>query len=850
MKKSVTRLYETLKPTNYRLSINLDPDAMTFNGTVSLRARRTGRPSKRLTLHQKGLIISSAKVTRHDKKGDQAVDIDRINTHKSFDEIRLHSAGLLYPGEYTIELAFSGRITKAMNGLYPCFFDEGGKQKKLLATQFESHHAREVFPCIDEPEAKATFDLTLETPAQFGIVLANTPLKESKKSKGTLQSTFETTPLMSTYLLAFVAGELGYKESRTKSGTTVRVYATPDNVKHLDFAVDTAVKCLEFYEDYFDLPYPLPKSDMVALPDFASAAMENWGLITYREHALLVDKKNTSSHTKQLVAMVVAHELAHMWFGNLVTMRWWTDLWLNEGFASWIEYMAVDHIFPDWGMWTQYIADEQAVGLKLDALEHTHPVEVPIRHPDEIRTIFDAISYQKGSSVIHMLNDYLGAETFRDGLRLYLRRHQYGNTDTVDLWAALEEASKKPVRKFMHAWTSQSGYPIVKADVAEETMRLTQQRFMLNPDNSYKHGLTWPVPLLASAATEPDSFGSAGADVRFTPVNLPVLINDGHRGFYRTVYDSDHLRALAAVLPKLTPENRLGLLGDAFEAAKADHLPTTEVLELLRGYGDEQHASVWDIISGNVSELRRVMDDDQVRDNLKPFIRKLAGKQLQRLGWEEKLTESYFDRLMRPTILGLTASADEESVLDEIEKRFTAMKRSEDLRPDIRGVIYATTARLGGKKEYDKLLKLHDESKSAEERITLAAALTNFRQPELIKKSLGFITTDRVRLQDVAYWLSYSLSNRFAKHFAWQWIKDNWAWMEEHLGNDLSFYRTPVYVARSFSDPDFKSEFDAFFLPKNGPALERSIKQGREILDWHSAWKQRDLASVRKFLKP
>jgi puromycin-sensitive aminopeptidase len=660
---------------------------------------------------------------------------------------------------------------------------------------------------------------------------------------------FETTPIMSTYLLAFVAGELGYKENKTKSGTTVRAYATLDNVPHLQFAVDTAVKCLEFYEDYFDIPYPLPKSDMVALPDFASGAMENWGLITYREQALLVDEKNTSIHAKQFVAMVVAHELAHMWFGNLVTMRWWTDLWLNEGFASWIEYLAVDQLFPDWGMWTQFISDEQAIGLKLDSLEHTHPVEVQINHPDEIRTIFDAISYQKGSSVIHMLQNYLGADMFRDGLRHYLKKHAYSNTDTVDLWAALEEVSGKPVKEFMHAWTSQAGYPILKATVKQDTIDVAQVRFLLNPEHGEVNIEHWPVPLLGSKTLLPDTLNSPEEVIKIKHSDQPIVINQGHRGFYRTVYDAKHLERLSTIIPTFDAADRLGIISDAFEAAKAGYGSSVDVLKLLPSYSDEQDATVWDIISGNVAELRRIMNDDEVRERLKPFIQSLVAKELARLGWEEKSTDSYFDRLLRPTILGMAAVSDHQEVLSEISSRFKKMKTSEDIRPDIRGVIYTTAARFGDSTSFYKLLKMYEETSNAEEKVTLAAALTNFKQPDLIDTALGFITTDKVRLQDVAYWLSYSFSNRFAKDKTWQWVKDNWVWMEKHLGNDLSFYRTPVYVARSFSDASFKKDFKEFFLPKNSPGLERSINQGLEILDWQSAWKKRDLDPIKSFLK-
>ena len=480
MPAKVRRLFEQFQPENYNLTLELDDTAMTFKGSVTIRGKKTGRPSERLTFHQKQLKVTKASLIKHDKKGDQPIAVKRINNQDSFDEVRLHSDSMIYPGEYTVSLEFSGSITRPMNGIYPCFFEDDGQQKKLIATQFESHHAREAFPCIDEPEAKATFDLTLLTPAANSKeVLANTPVATTKTAKGLVTTVFEQTPRMSTYLLAFAYGDVGYLEAKTTSGITVRTYATPANVQYTDFALEVAVKCLEFYNEYFDIEYPLAKCDFIALPDFSSGAMENWGCITFREQVMLVDPKNTSLHIKQYVAQVVAHELTHQWFGNLVTMKWWNDLWLNESFATWMSYLAVHELFPDWQYWTQFIVDEQLPAFKEDALENTHPINVTINHPDEIRTIFDAISYNKGGSVLHMLHAYMGADDFRDGLRVYLKRHSYKNTESTDLWAAWEEASGKPIGDFMTAWTHKEGYPIVHADFTQGSLR--QERFYLNP---------------------------------------------------------------------------------------------------------------------------------------------------------------------------------------------------------------------------------------------------------------------------------------------------------------------------------------------------------------------------------
>ncbi len=869
MAKKVTRLYQQFKPEHYDLSISLDHEGLKFSGLVKIKGRKTGRPSQRITLHQKDLKIISAKLTHLGKKDERTeLSLDRINTQKSFDEVRLHCEKMVYPGEYEIELEFSGDITKPMDGIYPCYFEQNGKKQHLLATQFESHHARQAFPCIDEPEAKATFKLDITTKPEH-TVISNTPIENEKKaaSSDRLKTTyFETTPVMSTYLLAFVTGNVGFKEAKTKSGILVRAYATPDNVAHTDFALDTAVKCLDFYEDYFGIAYPLNKCDMIALPDFASGAMENWGCVTYREQCMLVDERHTSLTTKQFAGLVVAHELAHQWFGNLVTMEWWTDLWLNEGFASWIEYLACNHIFPEWQLWTQFLVDDREQALKLDALDNTHAVEVPVGHPDEIRTIFDAISYSKGASLINMLHDYLGPDDFRDGLRHYLKKHAYKNTVTADLWASLEEISGKPVVKFMHDWTSLPGFPVVHAEqTSEKELKLKQERFYLRKPEHPSHK-TWPIPLLASA----DDSRLLSKHSESYDVTDGTLLNQQQNGFYRTSYSHDLLQQHAKLVKngKLDVHARLGLLSDAFESSKAGFLATTDALELLQSYKGEDNTAVWDVIASGLATIRSVMDTEELRDLMKPFVINLVAPQIKRLGWDKKKNESHFDSLLRPIVLAMAAVADDPSVVAECHELFrkmhepadvdpslthsalhTEMRRNIEIDPDMRGVVYGTIARHGAEPEFDKLLHMHNTTTNSEERTNIAAALTGFRQPELIERALELITTDTVRLQDVAYWTAYSFMNRFARNATWKWMENNWGWLEQNFAGDLGFYRMPIYAARSFSDPDFGKKYREFFESKRSPAFNRSIDQGLEIIEWHKAWRSRDLNSITKWFK-
>ncbi len=867
MTKEVKRLYKNFRPHKYVLDIIVDKDSMKFSGTVIIVGNNTGRPSCRLTFHQNGIKITKAHVTKHDKLGDHEIIIDRINHHRNFDEVRLHASKILYGGQYTVRMEFSGKITRHMNGIYPCFFEKDGHEKKLIATQFESHHAREVFPCIDEPEAKAVFELSLTSPAGE-IVLSNTPISSQKTVGTNFVTKFHPTPHMSTYLLAFVIGELSYKQAKTKDGVIVRTYATNDNLDLTDFALEIAVKCLDFYNDYFGIDYPLEKCDLIALPDFASGAMENWGCITFREHAMLVDPKNSTLATKQYVALVVAHELTHQWFGNLVTMRWWTDLWLNEGFASWMEYLAIDFIYPDWELWTQFAVDEQQQAMKLDALEHTHPVEVQVKHPDEIRSIFDAISYSKGASVIHMLHDYLGPKVFRDGLRHYLQTYKYKNTDTIDLWNSLEEISGKPVKDFMHAWTSQPGFPILKVDVDEKIIKIEQSRFYANPLNKKFNASLWPVPLLTNKEDDNSlTEVSTNLDIKN---NQELKLNHGQSGFYRVTYNATHIQRLGELIKKghLNPLDRLGILTDQFETAKAGKSNTSEALNFLQNFVHENNYAVWDTIASIIGNIKLVMGDDELRDDMKPFIRNLVTPELNRLGWERKSSDSHFDLLLRPIILGLAASADDPTVVERCKELFESIesvnelasdlratassskiKRSMDIDPDLRGTVFGTVARLGGAKEFDKLLNLHNESTLSEERTSIAAALTGFRQINIAKRALNLIDSKTVRMQDVSYWIAYSFMNRFARNSTWDWLQSKWDWLDENLGSDLAFYRMPIYTARVFSDKEFIPKYRKFYSSKLSPALLRSYNQGLEILEINTEWKLRDAKEVRAFFK-
>ncbi len=471
-------LPKTVLPKKYQLKLQPDFSKFTFQGeeTVDIEVVEA---TTEIALNSADLKIASAVLHRSGTSSTAT----NIALDKSRQTVTLTFAETIPAGDASLEISFTGELNDKLHGFYRSeYTDPEGETRYLATTQFEATDARRAFPCWDEPAHKASFDLTLVIPSDL-VAISNNPVVEEVAVEGGLKSLrFGETPVMSTYLLAFVIGDLVAIHEQANERTKVGIYTTRGKEDQGRFALDTSVKLLSFFNEYFGIPYPLEKLDHIAIPDFAAGAMENWGAITYRETALLVDSENSSAGTRQRVAEVVAHEMAHMWFGDLVTMEWWDDLWLNESFASWMGTKAVDWLFPEWQMWTQFVNMDTTRALSLDGLKNSHPIEQEVKDPAEVSQLFDAISYSKGASVIRMLEQFLGPEVFRKGLFQYLSAHQYGNARTADLWSALEEASGQPVTSIMNSWTNQMGYPVlrVESDTTGKDLELTlhQERFV------------------------------------------------------------------------------------------------------------------------------------------------------------------------------------------------------------------------------------------------------------------------------------------------------------------------------------------------------------------------------------
>lgn len=858
--KTVARLYKTFIPSNYNLFLSPSREKLTFHGTVVITGRKVGRPSQRLTFHQNGLKITSASVIHHSKKGDEPIEIKRINNQKTLHEVRLHSEKMIYPGNYTITMEFEGIITRGMTGLYPCYFTHNGKEHILLATQFESHHAREVFPCIDEPEAKATFDLSLEH--EKGLtVIGNMPVKsesrvKSLESRVELQKTsFETTPLMSVYLLAFVIGEMHSKTAKTENGVDVSIWGTIAQPKSsFDFALDVAVRSIEFFEEYFKTPYPLAKADHVALPDFSSGAMENWGLVTYREVALLLYKDAVSQSMKELVATVVAHETSHQWFGNLVTMKWWDDLWLNESFANMMEYSAVDNMFPEWNIWESFITSEGLNALRRDCIPGVQAVKTSVHHPDEISTLFDpSIVYAKGGRLLYMLKQYIGEDDFRTGLQHYFKNNAYKNTCGADLWEALSQASGKDIAAFMNPWLDRSGFPVISIKQKSSQIHVSQKHFLDTPAKIDPDRI-WPVPLFASDSLTPELLNTRSAI--FESGEKYPLLNTASRGHYLVCYEGTvYKESLIERITngELSEIDRLMILTNATMLAKAGYDSIADALQILPAFKNETNDTVWDAISVLIADTRRFVDyDEKIEDKLKSLVRIMITSEYKRLGWQDGKHESASDLRQRANIIGLGIYSEEPHVIKTALKMFENYKKDPcSISAELRGMIFSAAAREGVPGAVEFLLDINKTSNSSDLRHDVCAGVTSTRNKKEIKMLLELLTQPKIiKPQDMERWFVNLLRNRHGKELAWQWLLDNWDWVAETFKGDKSFDNFPRYCAIVCNTPEWEAKYHALFEPlQNDPLLKRNIQIGFEEISARIAWLKRDLPSVQTYFK-
>lgn len=632
------------------------------------------KPTKDIVLNTLEIKLLNAKVTVDHTKSSQSLE----STAFSYDE-KAQRATISFDQELpvskktSIAIEFEGIMNNEMAGFYRSKYKPTGTPAKsvpsdesfhyMLSTQFESCDARRAFPCFDEPNLKATFDFEIEIPDDQ-VALSNMPVKETKPTKeGWNMVSFETSPIMSSYLLAWAVGDFEYVEAFTDrryngKQIPVRVYTTRGLKEQGNFALDHAPKIIDYFSEIFDIDYPLPKADLLAVHEFTHGAMENWGLVTYRTTQVLFDEKTSDARFKNAVAYVVAHELAHQWFGNLVTMDWWDELWLNEGFATWVGWLAVDHLHPEWEVWSQFVNEGMEAAFRLDGIRASHPIHVPVNDALDINQIFDSISYLKGCSAIRMLANHLGVETFLKGVSHYLKAHAYGNAKTQALWDALSKASGKDVNEIMHPWISKIGHPVVT--VAEEPGQISikQSRFLSTGDVKPEDDTTtWWIPLGLEGKKGQSGITTMSLDKKEDTIRDIdddfYKLNSGATGFYRVNYPPARLAKLSTQLDRLSTEDKISIIGSAGDLAFAGNSTTAGLLTFLQGCGKETNTLVWSQVLDSIGLVKGVFSEDEtIKKGLDNFTLKLIDAKVKEVGWEFPEGEDYLAGILRKQLIG------------------------------------------------------------------------------------------------------------------------------------------------------------------------------------------------------
>eukprot|EP00934_Nitzschia_sp_Nitz4_P005668 Nitzschia sp. Nitz4//scaffold210_size37948//7957//10834//NITZ4_007687-RA/size37948-augustus-gene-0.25-mRNA-1//-1//CDS//3329541921//5658//frame0 len=839
-------------PTRYDLKVTPDLEKFTFDGLVviDMETSQSASEHKEITLHFHELLFKSATLSVDGKKLDAEEIIlnmkDKTVTFKFAESLPVSS-------QVALSIEYAGFLNNQMAGFYRSHYkDTNGVDKIIASTQFEALDARRAFPCVDEPAAKATFLVTLVVPANLECFSNMPEAKRCTLSNNLVEVSFLETPKMSTYLLAFCVGEFDYIQAMTKGGVLIKVYATRGRSSSCQYALDTAVRALDAYDEFFGIHYPLPKLDMAAIPEFAAGAMENWGLVTYRDVDLLIDPKTASNSQKQRVCTVVCHELAHQWFGNLVTMTWWDDLWLNEGFASWAENWSANECFPDYHMWDQFVNDHLQRALGLDGLLSSHPIQVPIAHAEEVEQVFDAISYCKGGSVVRMICAVLGMEKFREGLGNYMKKHAYGNTETLDLWQAWQDVSGMPIQEMMASWTEQMGFPqvkVVKEDWQDDkvTLELEQSWFLADGSDPPEEGKDklWTIPILTITSQGVQEEMVLMREKKATIV-VPlksksdwVKLNAGQEVPMRVLYSEEMLTRLNKAIESkemTTPADRVGLLMDSYAFVKAGRKMSPEsLLRLLAAYKQEEDCVVWQGLGDALGGLESILSDDPaMHANFCSFAKQLVLPLAEKIGWESKPDDAHMTSILRGITISLLSvyCSDDATVQQEAKKRCEAFLSDptnvEALPADIKGPVFKIFLKTGGQEEYDAIKGFYYKASNNAERKYVLNTLGQTKDPALKLATLDWTTSGEIKLQDFFYAIgSVGRSGKTGREISWKYFQDNHERLSEMVGRANPSLMDAVIVSSSgaFSSESKAEEIEAFFKAHPFPKNERKIAQ-------------------------
>jgi tricorn protease interacting factor F2/3 len=810
-------------PINYQLTFEPDLKKFTFSGTeiITVSCKKL---TNLITMHCAELKIKSCTVM---SGKDIIVSTLKINEKKEELSIKLSKK---IKGTATISLKFQGILNDRLLGFYRSQYKQGGKTKYLATTQFEAADARRAFPCWDEPKAKATFEISIIADNKF-TAISNMPVKSKKKLDGKTLYKFGKTPVVSTYLIYLGVGEFEYLTGKIGK-VQIRVVTTKGHKSKGKFSLELGKKLLTSYEKYFGIRYPLPKLDLIAIPDFAAGAMENWGAITFRETILLYDPKTSSTRTKQFIAEVISHEIAHMWFGNLVTMKWWNDLWLNESFATFMATKFVDKFYPEWDMWNQFVEDAMNVAMSLDSLKTTHPIDVKVNSTSEIREIFDAISYDKGGCVLRMLEHYVGEPNFQKGLKKYLSDFKYKNAEGQDLWNAIGKASNMPVSSMVNSWLRQPGFPLIEITQDGDNLKLKQKRYLLEHDKKFSKGL-WSIPVSLGLENEISKklFTKKSMSVKLPKNTIGFVANYGRKGFYRVKYDEGILLDLKMLVDekRLPAIDRWAIQNDLFSLCVSGDESVRNYLDFTDAYYAEDSYLALVNVAHNLASLYFRAFDETFVEEIRGYTINYFRKILFNLGWEPKKSDKHTDALLRAFTISVLGKMNDDDVTVEALKRYSKfLKFPNSLSPDLVEPICSIAAWNGDAKTHLQLTKLYKNAKTMEEKLRFLSAMCGFKNTKLLKKTLDYSQTSNVRSQNMQLPIMKVAANPYGDKILWAWLKKNWKNLNKKVGHGNPLFNRIVSSISSIADDSMETEIKEFFKNNPTPGTERTQTQTLE----------------------
>ncbi|KAK0159807.1 hypothetical protein PV327_010880 [Microctonus hyperodae] len=865
------RLPSFAHPTRYNITIHPNLTTLEIKGQVSIEFY-VDRETNFIVFHSKNLTITGKMIQNrkgHEMKIGKFLEYTR---HQQL-YLELEDGKFRKRGNYSLYLKFSSQLASELEGFYLSTYTTSDGDKRYLATtHFEPTYARSAFPCFDEPQFKAKFKISIFRD-RFHIALCNMPVVNTEDAgfymgRGLLRDDFQESVEMSTYLVAFVVCDFKRVSQLTNRNISVSVYAAESMLSQAEFAVSTAVHLMDYYESFFGVHYPLPKQDLIAIPDFAASAMENWGLITYRESSILYDAQETSTVAHQWVAVVIAHELAHQWFGNLVTMKWWNDLWLNEGAASFFEYKGVNYVSPEWSMMDLFVLDITQTGLVLDSLTTSHAISVPVKDPSEIEAIFDTISYNKGASILNMLEGFLGEDVFKKGLNEYLNIHAYGNADTNDLWTVFSKNANNTfdVKAIMDTWTQQTGFPLISINRDGKIITATQRRFLLTqkdnetdidePKSVYNY--KWYVPLSYYTDKEPNNYHTVWMNMTDVTFEIPedveyIKFNINQTGFYRVSYPEDMWNAIILTLMnnhrKFTPIDRANLIDDAFNLCEAGEVNATIPLRLSLYLINERDYVPWATALSYLQSWKEKLAESSGYKRYITFLKWLLGPITQYVGWNDEGT--HLTQWLRIAVLQAAVELQLEDVVKPAKNLFDDwMLRGKKISPNIRDVVYVAGIRFGGEDEWNYCWDTYKKTQVPSEKRIMVQAMGATTDPWLLQRYLlKTLDRDNVKTQDIEAVISSVARNPEGQFLAWRHLKAYWSQFHTLFGNGSITIGSLISAVISdfFTEYDYE-EVTEFFSDVDVGSGQRALEQSLETIRFNIRWVQDNADTIDQWL--